>query len=414
VKTKKRIITKPILLLSFVSLFTDVSSEMLYPVMPLFLKSIGFSILLIGILEGAAEFTAGFSKGYFGQLSDKMRKRVPFIRLGYSLSAISKPMMALFSYPLWIFFARTSDRLGKGIRTGARDAYLSDMTTPEFKGKVFGFHRAFDTIGAFLGPIAALILLYFYPAQYKLLFMLAIFPGIISILLTFLLKEKPPKENNKPKERTHLFSFIKYLMKSPKPYKLLISGLLLFTLFNSSDVFLLLVMKQAGVSDFYLICAYIFYNAVYALFAYPIGALSDKIGFKIMIIIGFILFSVVYCGFALSGSSYFIVTYCGFAFSANLYFFMGFLFLYGIYAACSESIGKAWISNIVDKSETATAIGSFTAFNSIFTMIASSFAGLIWLIWGAAATMMVSAVAVFIVAIYFLIFVPYTKPLQNG
>jgi MFS family permease len=399
VQKRKRIITRPILLLSFVSLFTDVSSEMLYPVMPLFLKSIGFSVVLIGILEGIAEATAGLSKGYFGQLSDKLRKRVPFIRFGYMLSAISKPMMAVFSFPLWIFFARTSDRLGKGIRTGARDAYLSDMTTPEFKGKVFGFHRAFDTIGAFLGPIAALILLYFYPQHYKLLFLLAIIPGIISILLTFLLKEKAPADNGKPKTKTGLLSFFKYLRTSPKQYKLLVSGLLLFTLFNSSDIFLLLVMKQAGVSDFYLIVAYIFYNAVYALFAYPIGALSDKAGFKKMIILGFLLFSVVYFGFA---------------FSMHWYLFMILLFLYGIYAACSESIGKAWISNIVDKSETATAIGSFTALNSILTMIASSFAGLIWFLWGPAATMIISSVAVLLVAIYFFIFVPYKHILQHG
>jgi MFS family permease len=353
---------------------------------------------LIGLLEGIAEATAGLSKGYFGQLSDKSGKRVPFIRFGYLLSAISKPMMAVFSFPLWIFFARTSDRLGKGIRTGARDAYLSDMTTPEFKGKVFGFHRAFDTIGAFLGPIAALILLHFYPQQYKLLFMLAIFPGIISILLTFLLKEYKPKTPPKPKARTGFFSFIKYLRKSPKQYKLLLSGLLLFTLFNSSDVFLLLVMKQAGISDFYLILAYVFYNAVYAIFAYPIGALSDKTGFKKMIVLGFVLFSIVYCGFA---------------FVTNIYFFMGLLFLYGIYAACSESLGKAWITNIVAKTETATAIGSYTALNSVLTMIASSFAGLIWFLWGAGATMIISSVAVLFVAIYFIIFVPWKIPLRN-
>jgi MFS family permease len=397
-EAKKKIITRPIWVLSLVSLFTDISSEMLYPVMPLFLKSIGFSIVLIGILEGIAEATAGLSKGYFGQLSDKIQKRVPFIRFGYFLSAISKPMMAFFSFPLWIFFARTSDRLGKGIRTGARDAYLSDMTTPEYKGKVFGFHRAFDTIGAFLGPIVALVLLHFYPQQYKLLFLLAIFPGIVSILLTFLLKEYIPKSPPKLKAKTGFFSFITYLRKSPRQYKLLLSGLLLFTLFNSSDVFLLLVMKQAGISDFYLILAYVFYNAIYALFAYPIGALSDKVGFKKMIIAGFVLFSMVYFGFA---------------FSTHIYLFMGLLFLYGIYAACSESIGKAWITNIVDKSETATAIGSFTALNSVLTMVASSFAGLIWFLWGPAATMIISSVAVLIVAIYFLIFVPKSVTLKH-
>ncbi len=387
---KTKIITKAIWVLSLVSLFTDVSSEMLYPVMPLFLKSIGFSIVLIGILEGAAEATAGLSKGYFGQLSDKSGKRVPFIRFGYILSAISKPMMALFSFPLWIFFARTSDRLGKGIRTGARDAYLSDQTTKEHKGKVFGFHRAFDTIGAFLGPVAALILLQFYPGQYKLLFMLAIVPGLVSIGLTFLVKDQKRSVPVNYQKKPGFFSFIKYVRTAPKPYKLLVSGLLLFTLFNSSDVFLLLVMKQAGVSDFNLILAYIFYNLIYAIFAYPIGALADKAGLKTMLVVGFILFAIVYAGFA---------------FNTGLYYFFGLLFLYGIYAACSESIGKAWITNIARKNETATAIGAYTAFNSVFTMIASSFAGLVWFFWGAGATMLISAVAVVMVAVYFLVFV---------
>jgi sugar phosphate permease len=149
---KKGIITRSILIVSLVSFFNDIGSEMLYPVMPVFLSSIGFSVLLIGLLEGFAEATAGLSKGYFGNLSDKTGRRVPFIRFGYMLSALSKPMMAAFTWAWWIFIARSTDRLGKGIRTSARDALLSDETTPENKGRVFGFHRALDTLGAAIGP----------------------------------------------------------------------------------------------------------------------------------------------------------------------------------------------------------------------------------------------------------------------
>ena len=160
-------ITRTVWVLSLVSLFTDAASEMLYPIMPIYLKSIGFSIVLIGILEGFAEATAGFSKGYFGKLSDNAGKRIPFVQIGYAFSAISKPMMAIFIYPIWIFFARTIDRFGKGIRTGARDALLSDEATSETKGQVFGFHRSMDTLGAVIGPSLALIYLYFYPQDYK-------------------------------------------------------------------------------------------------------------------------------------------------------------------------------------------------------------------------------------------------------
>ena len=154
-----RYITRTIWILSLISLFTDMASEMLYPIMPIYLKSIGFSIVLIGILEGVAEATAGLSKGYFGKLSDASGKRVPFVQVGYALSTISKPMMAMFIYPLWIFFARTIDRLGKGIRTGARDALLSDEAPAEVKAKVFGFHRSMDTLGAAIGPSLALLYL---------------------------------------------------------------------------------------------------------------------------------------------------------------------------------------------------------------------------------------------------------------
>ncbi|HTP12940.1 MAG TPA: MFS transporter, partial [Bacteroidota bacterium] len=166
-----KFITKTILFLSLVSLFTDIASEMLYPVMPMYLKSIGFSVVLIGILEGIAEATAGISKGYFGSLSDHLGRRRPFIQAGYALSAVSKPLMALLIQPVWVFVARTSDRLGKGIRTAARDAMLSAETTPEFKGRVFGFHRGFDTLGAAIGPSLALLYLTFHPDEYRSLFL---------------------------------------------------------------------------------------------------------------------------------------------------------------------------------------------------------------------------------------------------
>ncbi|TRZ53736.1 MFS transporter [bacterium] len=236
-------ITRTIWILSLVSLFTDAASEMLYPILPVYLKSIGFSVVLIGILEGLAEATAGLSKGYFGKLSDNSRKRAPFVQIGYALSSISKPMMAIFVYPLWIFFARAIDRLGKGIRTGARDAILSDEATPDTKGKVFGFHRSMDTVGAIIGPVFALLYLFFYPEDYKTLFLIAFIPGLASVFISFFLKDKkqplPAKKNS-----TSFFSFLHYWKTSPAIYRKVVIGLLVFTLFNSSDVFLLLKAKQ--------------------------------------------------------------------------------------------------------------------------------------------------------------------------
>lgn len=379
----KKIITPAILILSYVSLFTDIASEMLYPVMPVFLKSIGFSVILIGMLEGLAEATAGFSKGYFGHLSDKIGKRVPFVRWGYTLSAISKPMMVIFTWPVWIFMARTFDRLGKGIRTGARDAILSDESTPENKGKVFGFHRGMDTAGAAIGPLLALIFLYFHPHEYKLLFLLAIIPGIIAIALTTILKQKsiPTRKESS----TGFFAFLEYWKLAGKEYKLLVIGLLVFTLFNSSDVFLLLAVKNKGFSDISMIGVYIFYNIIFALLSFPIGILADRIGLKTTLVIGLLIFAVVY-GFM--------------GFSMSLLQFAILFFFYAIYAAATDGVSKALISNLAAKQDTATAIGFYTSFTSIFTLLASSLAGLLWYNFGPRVMFLVSAIGVLISAIY--------------
>lgn len=382
----QKIITRTIWLLSLVSLFTDMASEMLYPVMPVFLKHIGFSVLLIGILEGVAEAVAGLSKSYFGKLSDTSGQRLPFVQLGYTLSAISKPMMAFFIYPVWIFFCRTTDRIGKGIRTGARDAMLSDASTKETKGQVFGFHRSMDTLGAVIGPSLALVYLYFYPQQYHSLFLIAFVPGILAVIATLLLKEKTKGPTNSSQHPSkNIFAFAGYWKNSPAVYKKLLTGLLLFALFNSSDVFLLLKMKESGLNDTAVIGVYIFYNLVYAAIAYPIGILADKIGLKKIFLSGLILFAIVYTGFALNNS---------------LLVFLALFFLYGAYAAATEGIAKAWISNMVDKSETATAIGTYAGFQSIAAMAASTITGLLWYNFGAIPTFLMSAVATVAVVIY--------------
>lgn len=389
-------ITKTVWILSLVSMFTDTASEMLYPIMPIYLKSIGFSIVLIGILEGFAEATAGLSKGYFGKLSDASSKRVPFVQIGYAFSTISKPMMGIFIFPLWIFFARTIDRFGKGIRTGARDAILSDEATPSNKGKVFGFHRSMDTLGAVIGPLLALIYLYYFPKDYKTLFFIAFIPGVIAVLASFLLKDKTPNDI-KTKVATPFFSFLNYWKTSPIAYKKLVIGLLAFTLFNSSDVFLLLKAKQSGLDDAMVIGVYIFYNIIYALFAFPIGILADKVGLKTIFIMGLVLFSLVYFGMAEN---------------TNLYLFFGLFFLYGIYASATEGISKAWISNITNKKETATAIGTFSGLQSICNMLASSMAGLIWFQFGPKSAFLTTAIATLFVALY-LLAIPKPEIVKN-
>lgn len=379
-------ITKTVWLLSLVSFFTDAASEMLYPVMPVYLQSVGFSVLLIGILDGIAEATAGLSKGYFGKLSDVTGKRALFVQTGYALSSVAKPLLAVSAYPLWIFFTRTIDRLGKGIRTGARDAILSGEATPKTKGKVFGFHRSMDTLGAVVGPTLALVYLYYYPQSYKTLFLLAFLPGLIAVIISFVVKDnKNNSLGHTVKKSIHFFSFLPYFKKSPSAYRKLVLGLLLFTLLNSSDVFLLLQIKQQGMGDTQVIGVYIFYNLVYALFAFPLGALADKLGLKTVFMVGLLLFAVVYAGMA---------------FTQHLSIFLMLFFLYGIYAAATEGIAKAWITTLVPNTEAATAIGTFTALQSIGALLASTITGLIWFWLGAQMAFLIIAALTLLVVVY--------------
>ena len=366
-------LSRTVWMLSLVSLFTDMASEMLYPVMPLYLKQIGFTVLIIGVLEGVAEAVAGLSKSYFGGLSDRSGKRLPFVQAGYALSAISKPMMALFTNLVWIFTARTIDRLGKGLRTGARDAILSAEASRETKGAVFGFHRAMDTFGAVIGPAIALTWLHFNPGEYKLLFLFAFLPGLVAILLTMVIREKnnTPLDHKvriisaeqggsadpakaKARKNVTLLEGFRYWRKAGVEYRSVAGAMLLFAMFNSSDVLLFLKMKESGHSDSAIIGVYIFYNLIYALLAYPLGRLADKMGLKKVFLAGLVFFSITYAGFAVFDSvvSYLVLFVC-----------------YGSYAACTEGISKAWLTNIVGKHETATAIGTFTGFQSTFLHI---------------------------------------------
>ena len=388
-------ITRVIWILSLVSLFNDVASEMLIPIMPLYLKSIGFSVLIIGILEGFAEFVAGLGKGYFGKISDNVGKRAPFVQWGYGLSALAKPMVVFIVNPFWVLLGRTFDKIGKGLRTGARDAILSDESAHTDRGKVFGFHRSMDTVGAAIGPSIALLFLIYHPGNYKTLFLFSIFPGIVAVALTFLIKDKNMKaKNNEIRAQnfvplyTRLFPKFDYWKRSTAAYKSLVIGLVFFTLFNSSDVFLILKMKESGTSDLVLIGIYIFYNLVYALTSFPVGIIADRIGLKKIFIIGLLIFAFVYFGMGIND---------------NVYVYAFLLFCYGLFYSCNEGISKAWISKVSDKKDTATAIGMFSGLQSIATLIASTLAGFIWYKFGSLYTFVITASVAVLVVVYIML-----------
>jgi len=350
--------------------------------MPGYLRSIGFTALGIGFLEGLCEATAGLSKSWFGHWSDRMGRRAPFVQAGYSLSALSKPLLAASSLPVWVFLCRTVDRLGKGLRTGARDAMLKQESREQTAGRVFGFHRSLDTVGALLGPCVALVFMHLYPLSYHALFLIALVPGIFAVAFTFFLREK----RITVARATSKFSFgifYKYWQTAPPAFKRLAYPLLFFSVFNSSDLFLLLKAGASDINETYVIGLYILYNLVYAAAAYPAGVLADKAGFKVML---------------LAGLCFFALAYIIFAFSTGLPALAVAFVLYGLYAACSEGISKAWLAGMVPLQEVATALGTFNAGQSIAALLASSITGIVWFTLGAPVALSLCAMAASVTA----------------
>lgn len=383
----KSSISKTVFFLGLISLFTDMASEMIYPVLPLYMESIGISIVGIGLLEGIAQATAGLSKGYFGRWSDLSKRRMPFVQIGYGLSAIAKPLLAFATSGYFVLLARFGDRLGKGIRTGARDALLSRESDKGNKGRVFGFHRSMDSLGAALGPLCALLYLWYFPEDYKTLFILAFVPGLLAIGSSFLIKEESNQETSSSK-KPKFKEIWTYISGSSKKYKRLIIGLLMFSLINSTDFFLLIYVKSIGFSDFQVIALYILYNLVFALAAYPAGSLADRFSLALIFKFGITLFSLTYIGLAFSTH-------------ASIWIIVVLFCVYGLYAACTDGIAKAWISKVVNGKEVGSAIGNYSALNSIATMLASSVGGLIWYGFGEKIFFVSTGAIAMIVIVYF-------------
>ncbi|MBT8377727.1 MAG: MFS transporter [Ignavibacteria bacterium] len=370
---------KQVLVLSLVSFFTDIASEMLYPVTPIFLTAVlGSSMAVIGIIEGIAEITSGFLKGYFGNLSDKIAKRSIFVVLGYSISAISKPVPGLIASIPAVAVSRTADRVGKGIRTAPRDALLGSYSQGN-TGAVFGFHRAMDTLGAAIGPLIAIYLLYLFPNDFQLIFLIAFVPSVVAVFFTILVKDKPTEFKNKSSANYSAF------WKSVSgEYKFVLIMITFFSFVNSSDVFLILKSRYISESNTIAILGYVFFNIIYAVFSYPLGHLADKLGKKNIFSLGLIVFSIVYLGFA---------------FFTEMIFIWLLFTLYGIYSAATEGVSKAWVTDLVPKEWRGSAIGLLTMCSSFAIMIGSFAAGVLWDHFGAVVPFLISSIISFLIAI---------------
>ena len=374
---KLKSIPKQVIILGLVSLFTDIASEMLYPVTPIFLTAaLGSSMAVVGTIEGIAEVTAGLLKGYAGNLSDRIGKRSIFIVIGYGLSALAKPLPGIFPNISSVIVSRTTDRVGKGIRTAPRDALLGSYSNGN-SGAIFGFHRGMDTLGAAIGPLAAILMLYLYPGNFQLVFLAAFVPSVAAVSFTFFVKDKTTNGKTKSK-----LSYANFWKASPKQYKVLLVLIVIFSFVNSSDVFLILKSKSISGSDTLAILGYVFYNLIYAGTSYPFGKLSDKLGKNLVFGIELLIFSLIYFGFAFSNKMIFI--WILFAF-------------YGIYSAATEGVSKAWISDMVPDEMRGSAIGLVTMLSSFSIMLGSIITGILWDSFGSSVPFVLSAVISFVI-----------------
>ena len=376
-------ISKNVFALGLVSFFNDVASEMIYPIVPIFLTSVlGAPVAIVGLIEGIAESTASILKIVSGWLSDKFQRRKPFVVAGYSFSAISKIILSLaFSWP-FVLIARFIDRFGKGTRTSARDALIVESSENSVRGRAFGFHRALDTLGAVVGPMIALLAIHFLDNNFRLIFFLAFIPAFIGILLLlFLVKEKKKEANS-----SSTFHFNWHNLDPSFKIFLLIS--FIFTLGNSSDAFLILRAQNLGLSLSLVVLAYVLFNFAYSMFSIPAGIISDKIGPRKVLLAGFLLFSAVYLFFGLIHSS----------------LFLWLLFpVYGLYMALTEGVGKAYISNLVPPEKIGTSFGIYQTAIGLTTFFASLFAGLLWTYIGVSAPFIFGSIMAVISAFLFVV-----------
>ncbi len=351
-----------ILFLGVVSLLTDVSSEMIYPLLPLFLASVlGVSIPFIGLIEGVAESTASFMKVVSGWLSDRSRRRKPFVWIGYGLSTAMKPLFAFSAAGWQVLLFRFGDRVGKGIRTSPRDAMIADSSPEREKGKSFGFHRAMDSFGAVLGPLAAFVLLPWFGGNLRWIFLLSFIPALAAVLVIGLFVREADRDDPHSTETSRKASQgVAALVPEFRYFVLIVC---LFTLGNSSDAFLILRAKDLGLSTAVIPLLWLFFNGINTISAIPGGMLSDRVGRKGVMLWSFLFYGVVYLGFALAMRPFHI--WVLFA-------------LYGVYYGFSEGVLRAYVADLVPSPLRGTAYGVFHTASGTMAFPASLVMGILW------------------------------------
>jgi MFS family permease len=345
--------------LSWVSFFQDAASELLYPVLPLFITgTLGAPPSVLGLIEGVAEGTASVGKAVSGWFADRWQRR-PLIALGYGISSLAKPIIGLAGgWPL-VLVSRFADRVGKGIRTSPRDALIAADTPPELRGRAFGFHRAADSAGAVVGPLLGLALYEALNHRLRPLFFFAVIPALLSVGLITLVRESP-RPAPAPVALPGAPSAAGPL---PGRYWRVVAFLGLFGLVNFSDAFIILRASDLGLGFASIILAYALYNALYAGLSYPAGVVSDRLPRHLVFAVGLGVFAVAYLGLGLARSSGWVWVL---------------LPLYGAYTALTDGVGRAWVANLVPADRLGRGLGFYQAIIGATALIAGVWAGLAW------------------------------------
>jgi MFS family permease len=378
-----------------VSFFMDVSSEMIYPLVPLFLANIlGINKSIIGLIEGIAESTASLLKVFSGWFSDRIGNRKWLMAAGYGISTLSRPIIALATGWHHVMGSRFMDRFGKGVRTAPRDAIIAESAEKTHLGRAFGFHRSMDTMGAVVGPAIAFFLLGIFSNNYRIVFWLSMIPGAIAVLLIILFitekKKVPLPHAERPKLALKHFDW---------RFKFFLAIATLFAIGNSSDVFLILRAQQTGISTVMIPVVYLLFNLIYSLSAIPAGIAADRFGKKRVILLGFVLFAILYYGFAVARDTSAI--WALFAF-------------YGLFMGLTEGIQKAFLATIIPQDFKATAFGIYNTAVGLAMFPASFIGGWLWDHVSPSATFFFGAITASLSTILFVVFIAVVKKSKTG
>lgn len=338
------------------SFLTDTSVKMIYSVMPMFLLSIGATKTSLSLIEGIAESTASLIKALSGFWSDKIGKNKPFMLIGYGLSTLVIPLYTFVVSPVQVLVLRFAERFGKGIRTAPRDSLVAGSVTNGETGKSFGLQKAMDNSGAILGPLIAFVLLMVVPGNYQLIFLLAGIPSVIAIFVIIFGIKEAGKSGNELFTRFHFRDF------PPRFYFFLII-IFIFTLGNSTDALLMVKANEVGVKVAFIPLVFLITSVVAVLASVPVGSLSDRVGKEKILIVGYLIYSAVYYGFGVTSSIGTIIALFA---------------VYGLYSAATDSIQKAFISDIIDSNKKGTGLGIYNALLGITLLPASLIAGTLY------------------------------------